>query len=270
MKDIGARRGKHYSVNVPLKDGINDKAYKSIFEPVIEQVMEQFKPTAVVLQCGSDSITGDRLGCFNLTVRGHAECVRYVMGFGLPTLVLGGGGYTIRNVARCWTYETAVVLNQVPAWSRRGAHIDRSRRRESRARRAHGARCSEAELRRRPTPAPPTTHARARGPARTQELEDDLPPNDYYEYFVPDWKLHLQPNPTMDNLNSRQYLEGIKSQVLENLRALQGAPSVQMAQMPPALQSDDEAGPDEADPEQRPDDPHRHAAESFAGENDQG
>jgi acetoin utilization deacetylase AcuC-like enzyme len=25
-------------------------------------------------------------------------------------LVLGGGGYTIRNVARCWTYETGCLL----------------------------------------------------------------------------------------------------------------------------------------------------------------
>jgi histone deacetylase 1/2 len=24
----------------------------------------------------------------------------------------GGGGYTIENVARCWTYETALALNQ--------------------------------------------------------------------------------------------------------------------------------------------------------------
>ncbi|KAG8468067.1 hypothetical protein KFE25_007119 [Diacronema lutheri] len=204
VKDIGARQGKHYSVNVPLKDGITDKSYKSIFEPVIEKVMESFQPTAIVLQCGTDSLTGDRLGSFNLTVAGHGECVRFVLAFGLPTLVLGGGGYTIRNVARCWTYETAVALNQ--------------------------------------------------------ELADDLPPNDYYEYFVPDWKLNLQPNPSMDNLNSRHYLEGIKAQVLENLRALQGAPSVQMAQMPPALHSDDEQ--DEDEPEQR-NDPHRGANEAF-------
>lgn len=27
-------------------------------------------------------------------------------------MVLGGGGYTIKNVARCWAYETAVCLNQ--------------------------------------------------------------------------------------------------------------------------------------------------------------
>lgn len=27
-------------------------------------------------------------------------------------LVLGGGGYTLRNVPRCWTYETAVLLDK--------------------------------------------------------------------------------------------------------------------------------------------------------------
>ena len=60
----------------------------------------------MVLQCGADSLAGDRLGCFNLTLLGHAACVEYVRSFNLPLLVLGGGGYTVRNVARCWTYET--------------------------------------------------------------------------------------------------------------------------------------------------------------------
>lgn len=31
--------------------------------------------------------------------------------FNLPLLLLGGGGYTIRNVARCWAYETSVALD---------------------------------------------------------------------------------------------------------------------------------------------------------------
>lgn len=44
-------------------------------------------------------------------ITGHAQCVNFVKKFNLPLLVLGGGGYTIRNVARCWTYETAVALD---------------------------------------------------------------------------------------------------------------------------------------------------------------
>ena len=45
------------------------------------------------------------------TYIGHAECVDFIRRFNTPLLLLGGGGYTIRNVARCWTYETAVALN---------------------------------------------------------------------------------------------------------------------------------------------------------------
>jgi histone deacetylase 1/2 len=28
-------------------------------------------------------------------------------------LVLGGGGYTLRNVARCWAYETSILADHV-------------------------------------------------------------------------------------------------------------------------------------------------------------
>jgi len=74
--------------------------------------MEWYRPGAVVLQCGADSLAGDRLGCFNLSLKGHAACIEYMKSFNVPLMVLGGGGYTIRNVSRCWAYETAVVLNQ--------------------------------------------------------------------------------------------------------------------------------------------------------------
>jgi acetoin utilization deacetylase AcuC-like enzyme len=37
--------------------------------------------------------------------------VKHVKGLGRPLVVLGGGGYTIPNVARCWVNETAVCLD---------------------------------------------------------------------------------------------------------------------------------------------------------------
>jgi len=110
LRDIGVSNGKYYSVNFPLRDGVDDKSYKNIFEPVIGWVMEYYRPSAVVLQCGGDSLSGDRLGCFNLSMRGHANCVNYVKSFNLPTLILGGGGYTMRNVARTWAYETGQLV----------------------------------------------------------------------------------------------------------------------------------------------------------------
>jgi len=42
---------------------------------------------------------------------GHGKCVEFIRSFNLPLLMVGGGGYTIRNVARCWTYETSIALS---------------------------------------------------------------------------------------------------------------------------------------------------------------
>ena len=58
LRDIGAGKGKYYAVNYPLRDGIDDESYEAIFKPVMSKVMEMFQPSAVVLQCGSDSLSG--------------------------------------------------------------------------------------------------------------------------------------------------------------------------------------------------------------------
>ena len=46
------------------------------------------------------------------TFQGHGEAVDYIKSFRKPLMVLGGGGYTIKNVARCWCYETGVLLDE--------------------------------------------------------------------------------------------------------------------------------------------------------------
>ncbi|PWA01042.1 hypothetical protein BB558_002853 [Smittium angustum] len=112
LKDIGIGKGKHHAINVPLRDGIDDDTYSSIFQPIMQKVIEVFRPGAIVMQCGTDSLSGDRLGCFNLSMNGHARCVQFMKNFGIPLLCLGGGGYTVRNVARTWVYETSVLLNK--------------------------------------------------------------------------------------------------------------------------------------------------------------
>lgn len=169
IDDIGVGKGRCYSANFPLRDGIDDDSYQSVFVPVVRSIMEWYRPDAVVLQCGADSLTGDRLGCFNLTLKGHSKCVDYVKSFKKPLLILGGGGYTIRNVARCWTLETARALDE--------------------------------------------------------ELSNELPYNDYFEYFSPDFKLHLSPS-NQPNQNSEQYLQTIRAKLLENLRSMPFAPPV--------------------------------------------
>lgn len=131
--------------------------------------MTYYGPEAIVLQCGGDSLSGDRLGCFNLSMAGHANCVKYVKSFGVPVIVLGGGGYTMRNVARTWAYETGELVGQ--------------------------------------------------------QMSKQLPFNDYYEYFAPDYELDVRPS-NMENANSNDYLHKIKTTVIDNIRRT-GRPSVE-------------------------------------------
>jgi histone deacetylase 1/2 len=56
--------------------------------------------------------------CLN-TYPGHANCVKFVKSFNKPLLLLGGGGYTMRNVSRAWAYETGLAagVDLAPGWS---------------------------------------------------------------------------------------------------------------------------------------------------------
>eukprot|EP00887_Chlorella_sp_A99_P004939 scaffold4.g4939.t1 len=88
------------------REGIDDESFKYVFEPVMQKVMEVYQPGAIVVCAGADSLSGDKLGCFNLSILGHANCIEFLSRFNVPMLVVGGGGYTMRNVVRCWCYET--------------------------------------------------------------------------------------------------------------------------------------------------------------------
>ena len=91
---------------------MDDITYYELFKKVMSMVMESYRPDALVIQCGADSLAKDKLGHFNMSIKGHAECLKYMMTFGTPMVLLGGGGYTIENVSRCWAYETGVVLGE--------------------------------------------------------------------------------------------------------------------------------------------------------------
>ena len=64
--EIGSGPGRYYSVNVPLREGMDDDSYRLIFRPTLASVVQHYQPACIVLQCGADSLAEDRLGSFNL------------------------------------------------------------------------------------------------------------------------------------------------------------------------------------------------------------
>ncbi|KAI4292891.1 histone deacetylase 3 [Pancytospora philotis] len=105
------------AINVPLQNGIDDPAYEYVYTPIITSAIRKFQPNVIVFQSGADSLGEDRLGVFNLSIKGHAHCLQLIKDLGIPTIVLGGGGYSIQNVSRCWAYETGLMCGmEVPEY----------------------------------------------------------------------------------------------------------------------------------------------------------
>lgn len=195
--ETGLNEGKYFSLNVPLQDGIDDDSYIRLFRDVMDPVITCFRPSAIVLQCGADSLARDRLGSFNLSIEAHGECVSFIKSFNLPLLVLGGGGYRQTSVSRCWTYETSILAGV--------------------------------------------------------EVPTQLPSTPYDAYFEKDG-FSLLPqltSPGIPNMNTRKDLEAIMRQIKEQLRVLNGAPSVQMQVIPPSLTGTDDDDPADEEKEEQ-------------------
>ena len=88
---------------------------------ILWQVVSSFQPSAVVLQCGADSLAGDRLGTFSLSNRCH---------FHLSGLNLMPGGMDI--VWKQWQHldspflflvEGAILSKMWQGWANEQSHL---------------------------------------------------------------------------------------------------------------------------------------------------
>jgi len=128
----------------------------------------------------------------------------------------------MRNVARCWTYETSVILGK--------------------------------------------------------QIKDELPFNNYFEFFGPDYCLHITPS-NMENRNTRKSLDAILEKLMDVLNNLESVPGIQAttldsAQAPDAPNlttsklDDDEANPDERTEKAAIEAKRQHVAEMEPDEGD--
>ncbi|KAG0254084.1 Histone deacetylase 8 [Actinomortierella ambigua] len=99
-------------VNLPLQSGLTGERLFHIFESLVDPVVASFGPAAVVLQCGVDGLAHDPAGKWNVSIRGFGDCVKKVLSWKKPTLLLGGGGYKNTSAARCYAYLTSLVIGK--------------------------------------------------------------------------------------------------------------------------------------------------------------
>ena len=112
VEEAGLGPGRGYSVNLPLYPYTGDDTYLWAFREVVPPLIQAFRPDALVTQLGVDSYYNDPLAHLLLTSRGFGEAVKEFDRMGLPWVAMGGGGYDIAAVARCWTLAYGIMVGK--------------------------------------------------------------------------------------------------------------------------------------------------------------
>ncbi|RYH97138.1 MAG: acetoin utilization protein AcuC, partial [Acetobacteraceae bacterium] len=98
--------------NLPVPKGYNDSEARAVLHDLILPRVSAFKPQALVLQCGADSLLEDPLSRLALSNRAYLEALRALLPLSPRVLVLGGGGYNPWSVGRLWTAIWGLVAGR--------------------------------------------------------------------------------------------------------------------------------------------------------------
>ncbi|MEV8466343.1 acetoin utilization protein AcuC [Fluviibacterium sp. DFM31] len=96
-------RGLGNLVNLPVPAGFNDSECAFLRDAVILRRVADFRPDAVVLQCGADALLEDPMSRLALSNNAHLAILDGLRPLSPRLMVLGGGGYNPWSVGRLWT-----------------------------------------------------------------------------------------------------------------------------------------------------------------------
>jgi acetoin utilization protein AcuC len=117
VEEIGEGAGRGYSVNIPLPGECGDDAFTKAFHEVIPPLLAEYQPQLLINQFGVDGHYQDPLVDLQLTTFTYEEVAVSMHELahrlcGGRYLVLGGGGYQPKNVARCWAIMFLALLER--------------------------------------------------------------------------------------------------------------------------------------------------------------
>jgi acetoin utilization protein AcuC len=118
VDELGEGEGYGYSLNLPLEPFTEDGSWLALYQKLLPEVAEAFRPDVIVLQNGCDAHTHDPITHLRATTRLYEETVRITLEVaekhcGGRVIATGGGGYAIwRVVPRAWTLVWAGLSGQ--------------------------------------------------------------------------------------------------------------------------------------------------------------
>lgn len=88
--------------NIPVPQGYHDAEAAWVRDHAILPILDRWRPQAVMVQAGADSLADDPLAKLSLTNAAYRATLAAVMPLAPRLILLGGGGYNPWSVGRCW------------------------------------------------------------------------------------------------------------------------------------------------------------------------
>ena len=99
LSETGAGEGEGYTVNCPLRPGMNDSHYLAVYRHVLAPVIEAFEPGLILVSAGFDAHERDPIGGMRLSSLGFAAIASVIeeaaVEAGAPTVYALEGGYDL-------------------------------------------------------------------------------------------------------------------------------------------------------------------------------
>lgn len=111
--EAGDGAGLGYTLNVPLARGDGDAAFADALELALARI-RAYRPEILLVQFGTDGHANDPFAHLQLTDHAHVAVAEHAHALahevcGGALVLLGGGGYAPRTVARVWTKALATI-----------------------------------------------------------------------------------------------------------------------------------------------------------------
>jgi acetoin utilization protein AcuC len=107
--EIGQRRGRGYTINVPVPPQTDDDLYLRAFRAVVPPAVRAFGPDVILAQLGADSLANDPLTNLSLTNNAVRTIAKEIRPLCDKIVAMGGGGYNLEKATRAWTIAWAAL-----------------------------------------------------------------------------------------------------------------------------------------------------------------
>jgi acetoin utilization deacetylase AcuC-like enzyme len=106
LGEVGVGRGEGYTVNIPLHRGQTDRIFGRIIHALVRPLAEAYRPKMILVACGFDLYTHDRLGQMNVSPAGYGLMARLLTDIADKVcdgriLFVMEGGYSVRGISEC-------------------------------------------------------------------------------------------------------------------------------------------------------------------------